>query len=566
MSYSFKIRGAAAAETDIAASKAVLSFKTLACDELKIVSKNAALAALGDSAEVFENGTRIFFGTCFSKTDTESAEAKECAYVFKSPWFDLERIPFMQGWKGYDASSANPEQSVFRKTKALLGEDEDGAKISISEQIAEILNYAKSMSANLDFSAAGFSSQMPSDEMRDMTCDEALKRVLKWAPDAVSHFDYSQNPPLLKIEKRSSLGSADLSQCKLKSLKYSERPDLRPESVCVVYEKTNSHNGAASETFSKDLYPPNAVEGAKGSIAISVKLGGYSSCAQNQKIETANIDLSSAAWWRSKVPFLNDPRLTSFTIRNARRNSSLPRELVSGSVREWMLKSLERDEAKCEVEYEMQNSRKGVKSFSVKLLATDASTMTYSRNVYTTKEEAQPAGLARAIYEAASVAQVEGEAEILSPAPAGIFCKNAELEDKFENATVSALSLNLKSGFALAKFGPPAHLYPADIAQMYRASRGRKISVSNARKEAKSPGTVEIPGDESFCAERVAQIYESWEKLTIAPEGSGNSNSVNIDISDIDPNDPDVEIKLRKVVVAENGQAKYAYVLMSEPF
>lgn len=565
MKYEIKVNQNSVNPEVLCASKASIAYKSLACDELKIHSKNSSLANFGDFVEVLKDNVRIFAGVCFSKTNSENAKSAETIYIFKNAWLDLMEIPFMQEWNAVNLDSESPLPVNNFKTRTVFGADKTGKKIPISTQLVEVLNYAKQYGANIDFCLGEFSTEIPNDEESDMTCDEALKRILRWSPDAVSYFDYTSEIPVLHIKKRSELETFDVSNFAFKNLSYSSREDLKVENVCVIYEKKNSDGGQTFEAFTKDVYPKNANAGGKKSLVMSVQLGGYSCHVQNQKITTENIDVKDNAWWVKRIPFLSDTKITKFNIKNVRRNSSLPRELKSGNISEWMLKSLEYDRITCEVEYEMGDERKGVKTFSLKLLATDASTQNYSRLVYSSLEESTPKGLAQAIYEATNVAITQGSAQFICGLPREILGKNISWNGKFENAIVASLNLNLVSGFASVEFGAPSHLYPSDLAQLFRINRSRKVSESNARVQPKARG-LSIDSSENLSDSHIVEVGDVLSRFIVKDPIDPDSKSISIDIGDIDEEDSNVKLKLRKIVVCENGEAKYAYVLMSNTF
>lgn len=547
---------------DLKLKSATLNLRTLASDTFKISSTKKFNFEEGDSIALYLNGICKFSGICTSLKTSLSSQKKSYEATFKNAWSFLEEIPYTQDWQALiDDAQTTSSQKISR---VILGQKDDGEKISSGAQIADIIACANAKGANISTNEIDISTQIPADETADMSCAQAILRVLKWIPNIVTKFDYSnENLPLLIFQKRENCQTTSIENCVVKDISFSKRTDLKVQNVCVNYEKTNSINGTSFKVITRDVYPQNADIGCKNALMLTVPLGGYSQKTQKQKVETANISISNQSWWKSKVPFLNNPKISSFNLRNVTRKSTLPRELVSGNIMEWMLCSLERDTISADIEYYIDSNLAGKETVTVKLLATNASTRTYSRTVTSTKQEPQPSGLAQAIFEATNQTQTEGKCTIAKASCLDLFLKNISYNNELENACVTETNLDIFKDEVKLKFGPPKHLYPTDIAELFRTAKTRRTSQNpQIRLTGETSKDNTFQYSDNFYTSTISDFSEDTYKLTIAKPDDG-SDFIKIDPNDILPEDNISEVKLKRLLIIDNGSPTYAYFLMS---
>ncbi|MBO5780884.1 MAG: hypothetical protein J6R08_00260 [Opitutales bacterium] len=560
--WSVKINGSPFQIADLKLKSAILNLRTLASDRFKISSPKKFPFSEGDRLSLFFNGACRFAGFCGSLKTSITAQRKTYEAVFKNAWAELEKIPYTQDWQALlDESQSVSTQKISR---IILGQSANGEKISAGEQIADIIACANSKGAGISIGEIGISAQIPADEASDMSCAQAILRVLKWMPDIATEFDYSdENAAVLNFKKRSECETISIENNAVKSISFEKRNDLKVQNVCINYEKTNTVNGANFKAVSRDVYPPNSEIGCKNSLMLTVPLGGYSQKTQHQKVETADISISSESWWKSKVPFLSNPKISHFNLKNIKRKSTLPRELLSGSVMEWMLCALERDTISADVEYYIDGALAGKESVSLKLLATNARSTTYSRTVAATKQEPQPSGLAQAIFEATEETQTEGECSIANAQNLNLFLKNILYKNELENACATETSLDIFKGELKAKFGPPKHLYPADIAELFRTASTRRTAQNpQIRLTGETSKDNSFQYSDSVYTPVIAGFPQDSYKISIANPEDG-SEIVAIDPNDIAESDEVTGISLKKLMIVSNGNPSHAYFLMS---
>ncbi len=562
--WTIKIKGNEFPLEDLKLKTATLNLRTLAADTLKISSTKEFDFEESDSVSLFLNGVCKFSGVCTSLKTSHFSQKKSSEATFKNAWSFLEEIPYTQDWQALlDDAQATSSQKISR---VILGQNKSGEKIPASEQIADILDCANSKGANITTTNINISTQIPADETSDMSCAQAILRVLKWMPDIVTKFDYSnENSPSLIFEKRSNCEEISIENNLIKEISFAKRNDLKIQNVCINYEKTNSVNGSNFKVISRDIYPANSTIGCKNSLMLTVALGGYSQKTQEQKVETSKIEVGDKSWWQSKIPFLNNPKITHFNLRNVTRKSTLPRELLSGNIMQWMLCSLERDTISADIEYYIDNVPAGNEHFSLKILATNASTKTYSRTVTSTKQEPQPTGLAQSIFEATSQTQTEGKCTILNAANLDLFLKNITYKNKLENACVTECNFDIFKNELKLKFGPPKHLYPTDIAELFRTAKTRRASANpQIRLNGETSKDNIFQYSDNVYTPMVAEYPQDIFKLSITNPEDG-TEIIKIDPQDIEEAESEIEVSLKKLAIVANGEPQEAYFLMSNP-
>lgn len=563
MSWSLKfVRGEfAIGELDVFSCK--LRLRSLASDELTLTSSSPLLASLEEQVQLLFNGQKKFVGKCKAIDAKISGASEIYIYTFKNVWLDLEELPFMQEWSSVEASAQTAASFNLYKTKNLFGMNFSGQKANSAVHIAEIIEYAISKDANIALGDCEAVAQFPNFEAHDLTCAQALLKILHWSPDIVGFFDYSQTMPTLNLKKRSSLPEKSLQNLKIKSLQYSPCRDLLVNGVNIIYEKSHTIDGESYSSYECDKYPTNVDCSGLKCLSFTVELSGERQNTLIQKIETSTIDTSSALWWRQKLAFLNNYSDADFEIENVTRISTLPRELVSGTVTEWMLKSVEEDIVCADISIYKNNVKILTRKVSVKLIATNASSQNYIHTAVYQNAEPRPANLAKNLYDALSVLQYKGSIKIADAQNENLFASKISMANKFQNAIVCDTLLDIFTGNLTANFGPQKYLQGADFAELFRISKSQKSSPYTSRNSAKQikQAPVELAPssntndtmfeDSQVNVFEVVNPLENGGKIVLDPKLILSENST---------------MQPRKYAVVENGILKFAYLLSSESF
>ena len=548
---------------DLKVIKCILRRKNLSADDL-VLEKNDAPAI--DSLqyetpiELWQDGTCRFAGQIEKIRHKGSYTSSTKEIIAQNAFAEFEKIIFQQKSFVY----CNNILSVRDRSKVVLGQAFDGTKLSVSEQAKQIINYAISKSVRCEIGTIDIDCEMLFDECIDITCADALKRILKWSPACCLFFDYSTTIPTINILKRTSLEDSSIDvECGLvKSFNANKRDDLAVSSVAIKYERENVYDGEAFLEFEEDIYPQNADVGGRRSAVMYVELAGAKSVCQKHSIKTETIQTDSKQWWKNHVSFLNE--VDDFDIVEVSRLSKLSNELVEGTIIEDMNCNFERDTISGTFFYTAQDGSELTKKIALKLVATSASTGTFY--IWKQKQTAEraPIGLARAIYEASCVLQYDGEINIFDRKTEDFFAKNISIYKGSEQ--ISSLmpaywsEENLLRNNLKIKFGPPKHLYTDDIAEIFRINRSRKISSQSVDTSSGkiTASTVVIGGQNASTLE--AESNNEYSRMIINTTNSEKS----IDLNPSELNSAQTA-KLTDAYVCYNGELARAFILSTAP-
>ncbi len=570
MDIEFKINSQQVDFEDFPVCAAKITRRSSAADELSIsLAPHAAVVPqIGDTIEVFYRGVRKFAGRTAKIPLTKSAERSVVEIVAKNAWLDLEETVYQQKW--VRSINGNPA-SVFR-SRVTLGQDLEGEKISVAQQLEEILQYAISCGAQLSVGSIDTDSEMLLDETRDISCSQAIARVLKWVPNSSVYFDYSTGGlPALNIKKRASLETEtiDISRGSVSAATVTARPDLAIEGVSIKYEQENKQNDTTWLAISEEKYPPDIVSDARKTIVMTVDLDGSRSRSSTYKIVCETIRPDSVHWWREHVPALADETQIEI-LEYQRDNPKYSRELISGSIVSGMNFEVVPDHVRAKIRYEKPNGVIVTKDVATAVKTTNAFTGTFTIWKTSQLAEKRPEGIAKAIYEAASSMQYEGSVSLVGELSADRFGKKIRLSgSKYPewnsiDATVVYSEENLIDQTTLLKFGPPKHLYPDNIEELFRISRNRVVTNDSSTRK-----TGKLPSDEDEdMSQTKAEINgnegDSYYERFIVSENPSLSEVRNIDlnVADLEGNEA---AKMREIYLCYNGYLATAKVLMTNP-
>ena len=576
MEYFIRRSGTDAPFSELTLSGAKITRKKSAADEFRAVfagpSKAAGFSA-GETVEVYAGQKRKFRGR-IARLDAKLGGADDSVeIVAKGPWFDLESIVYQQTWKAARVSESGAAVlEDCRRSKVVLGQNSQSQKIGVAGQLADIFGYAVSKGAEFSVGEISADAEMPLDEAKDLTCAEAAARVLKWLPDTGAHFDYSSGGlPELSVLPRSELPSKtiDLSSGLVKSVKVGPRPDLAVSAVSIKYESEHSDGANSWLTVEEDNYPPDAAHGGRNAVVMSVELAGMKGSCQIYEIECRSIQPNSAQWWRDRIPALSDAEdLEVLSSKRQEDSEKLPRFLVSGTIHPSMNFLASRERVDAVVQYTGKSGSVVKREIGVRFVATNAVTGTYAVRSTSQYAEPVPSGLAKAVYDAASAMQYEGSAEIFGAdaddfAAAKIRISGGRSEWETMDSPVCSTVEDLESGTLTVKFGPPTHLYPDRISEMFRIGRPRVVPYSNNSKSGgiSAANRVYFSGTDS--ESDGGQGDAEYSKLVVkSAEEEETPGSIELDAQLLDGKGA---AKMREIYVVKNAKLAKAGALMTEP-
>lgn len=575
MEYFMRRNGADAPFSELTLSGARITRRKSAADEFRAVFADPSKAegfSTGETLEIYAGGKRKFRGR-IARLDTRLGGGDDSVeIVARGPWFDLESIVYQQTWKAAaESESGAVVLEDCQRSKVVLGQDSQSQKIGVAGQLADIFGYAVSRGAEFSVGEISADAEMPLDEARDLTCAEAAARVLKWLPDAGAHFDYSSGPlPALSVLPRSGLPAKtiDLSSGLVKSVRVGPRPDLAVSSVSIKYESEHSDGADSWLTVEEDNYPPDAECGGMNSVVMSVELAGMRGSCQIYEIECRSIQPESAQWWRDRIPALSDAKdLEVLSSKRQDGSEGLPRFLVSGTIHPSMNFLASRERVDAVVQYTDKNGSLVKREIGVRFVTTNAVTGTYAVRSSSQCAEPVPSGLAKAVYDAACAVQYEGSAEIFGAdaddfAAAKIRISGGRSEWETMDSPVCSTVEDIEKGTLTVKFGPPTHLYPDKISEMFRIGRPRVVPYSNSSKSGGVSAANRVYFSGTDPESDGGQGDAGYSKLVVKSGGEESPGAIELDARSLDGKGA---AKMREIYVVKNARLAKASALMTEP-
>lgn len=557
-------------------SAATASKLTLAVDE--------AMDAIAPGWEEFKtlavrrNGSPFFTGTIVREPREGSGQEEGQMVVAQGPVWWLEETMYLQE-RAHRPTGSSTDQTVL-SARVLLNARRSGARLSTAQEIEAILQYAVDAGAPLEVGTIDLPSLTPvAQAATDVTLLEALRRQLAYHPDAVMFEDHSVSPPTINVVRASALaavtqdanGGATDGRATTHFL--IERVAARkPSAVAIFYERTHEVDDRSYRETLADIHPTTADPAAPRALVVTIPLQGSRTITQKQSVTTRTYPTTKAEceasagrnWWSGKEPALElikaalkfDDVTVNLTDANppapplplvagaaplrppGLTPADVPRELVSGSLAEWMqvkaagvtvsarmaapataIAALAAD-AKRRLESLLperiiagDGSVWFATTMSASFQATNATSKIYSRISGSTGAEAAPEGIAAQVYASLSAESFGGSITIDEDEPGGIAWMGKRLRFSGQRAEylssimpVQSVAMDIASGSTTLGFGPPGHLGPQDLVGLLQSLRRREM-VSNFEEddaeERATPDTV-IGGSEQPLANAVA--------------------------------------------------------------
>jgi hypothetical protein len=463
----------------------------------------AAKFAVGETVQIRRDGVPWFTGRVMQPTRSGSG-ANECIdHEIYGPWWYLDSLVFQQTWRAYDPGVDAVVDQM--SSHVFLGQKSDGTAQTTVAQIREALEWGITCGAPFVIGTIDLPDvYVPITEVRDRTCADVVRQMLKWHPDAVTWWDYSAEVPKFCCRCHARMGVVNmaLGSTYWGAVKLRPRHDLVVPSVWLKYEVTNTVDGRPVTGLIVDKYPVEKTRPEFGTLFATIQMTGYSTSSTSATLSTINMlgfYPSAAArlwWWRRRLAWLNGSHIVSASVGMATRSGpmALPRELVDGQIAPWMtgVRS-ERDTISATIEYRYKDDKGNVLSkserVSANVIATDAppGTITYATTTEYTPGESVPDGLAMHLYGAASVLHWDGSLEI-GEAEVGTVVASRNIDGfmgrkinlysgmaewRTMGAIVQSVWEDLDAGKTRVILGTPGHLGAGDLVELLGVNRTR---------------------------------------------------------------------------------------------
>ena len=221
-----------------------VTFRSLADDdftfEIKTPASSAPTFPYGTAITLYKTAAGVttpwFVGTVVRTDSIGTFKTEQVRYTVKGPWFQLRRLLFTTAAQFYNAVC---QQVALQCSKVVLFQDPvAGGPITTGVQIQNVINFAVAAGVGIAAGSLPAFINVPTEETRDLTCADVIRRAMRWTPDGVGWFDYSSGVPVFNASQRAGLTTRtiDLSQDNLvSSFSLTPRSDLVPVGVLFNY-------------------------------------------------------------------------------------------------------------------------------------------------------------------------------------------------------------------------------------------------------------------------------------------------------------------------------------------
>lgn len=544
-----------------------------------------ALFAFEQEVILYRDGVQYFVGVAL-RPNRLGDVSEGIEYTIAGPWYYLQNLVYMQTWETWDSGTA---ALVTKYTPhVFLNQATNGTRITTGAQIQAVINYAVAqLGAKMQLDATDLPLiQVPIDEARDITCAEAIEKMRRWSPGSLSWFDYSTTPPTLYIKRPADLAENSIAITDLTRFRLEPLYDRQVSEVVLKYEQVNTTDGTSRVALTEDVYPAESTGRTLRAMVATIDLQGYSASYATVQIEVDAINTGSTAWWQSKIDWLNDERIdpNSIVITGITRSgaNAYANELTAGQIAPWMTVGSEADTITAYVSYtaldaaaDGETTREVVqdKEISIQIIATNATSGSYSSLTSFTGGEVQPVGLAQALYEDLNRLEYAGslmwtEEDCSQPAKMGqlVNLTGGRAEWATMKAMIQRVTEDLENGTTTVEVGPPDHLGPNDLIELLRVTRSRNVwNAPSTAVDGQVQGGGKVQLGQRTPVRTVTQGPSRKSRMNIFATPTGGR----IDLNVADTNGK--QLKVREIdccMTDENGSPVQGKILVvaSEPY
>lgn len=523
------------------AAGARLRFASCDTDTLTLPGLPVGLLGKDDVVTVSYKGTQVFRGTVATRVERQGRGTDRVEDVtVEGPWGLMARLVFRQEWKVTGSGGTVGESC----SHLILNQSPLGALQNMTAQVSEIADYAASKISGMTVGtiSAG-TTQLPPDEVRDITCAAAIMRTLRFFPQTVCRFDYSSGAALnVSIPPTTPSAASYLSTIPKTQRSYTRTShpvvgvDIATEGFDLV-----TGNNSVDSTLRKFTHQTAGETNSIDTLHIFMPLAKGSSSTSWEKLEVevfdSNRDYHSINFWIAE-----HPALAGMTYSQGNTNgisefgpitpSSLP--ISNGHLTDTTVGDLKRFGLQAEVvrltcPVTITTPEKVEKQvLTLDYVCTNATTRTYTRQTgsSSTAGETLPSGLAAAI-----LAQRGGDlmSEEVTIRLGDSFPTLGDADVVTENVLyLQSFEVDCYDLTAQLHFGRPAFLSPEDMRDLLLGfrQRGFASNVPNRGEPDADDNMEDAGGVQPLKSSSV--VVSSIEKSTVKGSGNGG-NKITLD-------------------------------------
>jgi hypothetical protein len=487
----------------------------------------APLLSYDAACTVACDGTAYFRGKARSARPSADGSIEGQSIEIRDAWHDLEETIYQEPWSVGSGSVMLPI--------AVLGvASGTGARITTSQQITEAVNYAISTGVAIQLGSVPTGILLWPTEVRNISVAEVIRLSLRYHADWVPWIDHSTGPPTLNFTARSALTTRALDAADLSSVDIVRRDDLKPAAVRIVYLNATVIDGVVYRDGIVDKYPGGGPDSGPRVLSTVIELAGGQMQFQKSRIQTRILPTDQASaktWLKKKFPHLKDVDPAHFTVTEWEKElvddaddhpdpinpraerlepadaDDLPRELVRGTIEDWMRKKVGRVRISVSIKSaagataaEKAAIAKGTPPVTV--TATNAVTKIYKGITQFTAPEAAPTGIAQRVYESLSSYQYDGsvsfeaeDAPVTRYHGTALNITGGASGWSTMAAAVHQVSVDIGRGRVSLSVGPAPYVSAEDFLELQRLFRGRPVTwMSQAERTSNELGAENDPG------------------------------------------------------------------------
>lgn len=509
-----------------------LRFANRDTDTLNAVGIPAGLLQAGDSVTVKYLNTTVFQGTVERIVDRHGrGDDRVQDVTCQGPWGKMNRLVYRQLW-GIGTAQ-------FSSSRVILNQTPGGLAQSMAAQLNEIVTFA---AAKCGFTAGTIQADtlvLPADETRDITCADAIRRMLRFHPKRIVRFDYSGSTPALNIVEPSGNDASYVATIPKTQREYVY--NAHPVScVDITTDATDILLSDGTSAIPHQIYPVNADTTDLDCLHVTIPLapGSASTTWESFDSVTENMpsSMNDAIWWKNKHPRLANVPNNAFGVYDGDRSPANYPRIAKSTKGELEAAGLHCEVSRCSCKCRIQTADDEEEDIvlTMDFLTTDATTRKYTWQTGSSWSagETLPDGLAQAIYEQRGGALLNERMTIR------LGSAFPQLGDMADGLYLQSFDVDLADLTARLEFGQPEHLAVEDLKNLLNGFRQRGYAENAVLRSSAGGGEEEEEDDTPGGIPPIAS--SEWSpgkksKTTIAGSGSGSVGSVVIDSSGSSP-------------------------------